>query len=236
MMASDLVSRTLVLRGDCDGKEVKPTLLDYVRIFPNLVSVRIELVYPRDCSRKQIETSNATSSHPIVPARSTTNRLKTVSVSITKDLTWNGTKQESFTKKIIPQLKASLKAAGIDRLESFHLEIATSRSLEDRDSLDYWSDLGKRIGSACPIPANEVSLDIGEIKIKGEASKFMVSTPVDEEISLSDLSESRTCSSVLFKAGRSGSRPSRSWFRPKTLSMILRTQASSKSTKRARHP
>lgn len=184
MITADLHSRTLVLRGDCDGKEVKPSLLDYVRIFPNLASVRIELVYPRDRSRRQSETSNATAERRIVPVAATSHRLKTVSLSITKDLNWYGTKQESFTKKIMPHLKASLKEARIDRLESFHLEIATSRSLEDRGSSTYWSDLKKRIASACPIPAREVSLEIGEIKMKGEASKFVVSSPKEERSSL----------------------------------------------------
>jgi hypothetical protein len=67
-----------------------------------------------------------------------------------------------------------LKAVKVDRLEDFHLDVATSRLKEDRRDPGYWTVLGKRLGGAVVIPTRNVSLTIGEIRIDGEAPKFLV--------------------------------------------------------------
>lgn len=170
------VSRSLVLRGSCDGVATKPTLMDYIAIFPNLVSVKIDLAYRIDHTLDDRRPYRAAKKmQPSSTLKKRAHSLNIVSLSMEKEGYWNGTRQEGMTSKIVSHLKASMKDVGINMLDSYHLEIATSRSKDDREDRTYWSDLGKRIMSACTIPARKVSLDIGEIRMEGEASNFVVS-------------------------------------------------------------
>lgn len=152
-------------------------MIDYVHVFPNLASLKIDFVYPNNHPGAVRETAKASANRQAkVTSTAVKHSLKAVSLSITKDPFWYGTKHESFAAKVIPHVDASIKAAGIDRLDAYNLEIATSRSKEDRESSTYWKNLGSKIKSACVIPAREVTLDLGEIKMDGEVGRFLVSS------------------------------------------------------------
>jgi hypothetical protein len=171
------LSRSLVLRGSCDGSNTKPTLMDYIGVFPNLASVKFDLAYPLDHTLDDRRRPKYSSyRQPKAIPKTTPHSLKVVSLSIEKEYYWYGTRQEGFTSKIISHLKSSIQEAGIDRLDSYELEVATSRSLYDRRSRTFWSDMRKRMMLACTIPARDVHLDVGEIRMDGEASQFVVSS------------------------------------------------------------
>lgn len=101
--------------------------------------------------------------------------LKSVSLSIAKSTTFNGTRHERYTSKVVAQFKESMKQVKVERLEKFGIEVATSRLKEDRENPQYWHDLGQRVKGAVVIPARDVSLTIGEIRVDGEARSFLVS-------------------------------------------------------------
>lgn len=177
LSVAESAPRTLVLHGSGEEEEARPTLMDYVGIFPNLVSINIDLVYPydhglrdNDSHRHAFHGEQRSYNAPVT----STHRLKAVSLSLTSDNYFCGTKHEGFTAKVVPQIKRKLQQTGIPKLDVYHLDFATSRTKQDRKSRNYWTDLRKRIMSVYLIPAKEVSLHFRALRMDGEVDRFLV--------------------------------------------------------------
>lgn len=107
------------------SKPFGPTLTDYVRVFPNLSSVHIDLVFPSD----QVVTVNSPSTpEGTSPFKDSTivedpHRLTSVSLSITKDIDYEYSLSHIwYIVRVFPKIAANLKQFGIDELDAFYLD------------------------------------------------------------------------------------------------------------------
>jgi hypothetical protein len=151
--------------------------MDYVGIFPNLSSIHIDLVYPYD--RKGSHAGSLPRSiqprRPDQIPKATPHHLKSISLSVNREVEFHGVTHERFTTNVVPQIKRKLKEIGIDKLDLCHLDFATGRTKDNRRYPEFWDDFEARIVTACLIPAKEVSLDFRGIRMDGEVDRFLVS-------------------------------------------------------------
>jgi hypothetical protein len=100
------------------NKQLGPTLLDYIRIFPNLSSVHIDLVF------QERVHSPRTSPFKDITTVEDPHRLPSVTFSFTRDIDRDTDfSREWWMERVFRIIAANLKGIGIEKLDNYHLDI-----------------------------------------------------------------------------------------------------------------
>ncbi|KAJ9119969.1 hypothetical protein QFC24_005452 [Naganishia onofrii] len=177
--------QTLILQANSIGRaSLRPPLADYIKLFPRLHEIQINLVYPCMHDRRKhlgphqsVNMGNQMTTSPSATASDTTQRgssLQSVNLAIYQAISFRGRTDEGFTKKSLRDFASAdhLEKLNMARLDKYHLELTFSRSRSSRSGPTFWNEFMLRMENACQIPAKNVSMCFS-FQLNGESERFL---------------------------------------------------------------